>query len=183
MPGSSPVSPGTSRSATTSASMSATAGPQREPEPRRDPGGRRRRRSRRSTFGHLRDRSDRLAAGLRARGVVPGDRVGVLLPQSAAVVIAHAAAYKLGAIALPLAGLFGPDALRYRLADAGARRPGHRRGRPLQARARSARDLPDLALDRLRRRRAGRRPSADGPRRRGAGRVRRPSTPGPTIRP
>lgn len=73
------------------------------------------------TFGDLRDRSDRLAAGLRARGVVPGDRVGVLLPQSAAVVIAHAAAYKLGAIALPLAGLFGPDALRYRLADAGAR--------------------------------------------------------------
>nr|WP_279292506.1 AMP-binding protein [Methylobacterium goesingense] len=73
------------------------------------------------SFGDLRDRSDRLAAGLRIRGVVPGDRVGVLLPQSAAVVIAHAAAYKLGAIALPLAGLFGPDALRYRLTDAGAR--------------------------------------------------------------
>ena len=73
------------------------------------------------TFGLLREGSDRLAAGLRARGVVPGDRVGVLLPQSAAVVIAHAAAYKLGAIALPLAGLFGPDALRYRLTDAGAR--------------------------------------------------------------
>ncbi|MGU3360625.1 AMP-binding protein [Methylobacterium sp. M6A4_1b] len=73
------------------------------------------------TFGDLRDRSDRLAAGLRSRGVAPGDRVGVLLPQSAAVVIAHAAAYKLGTIALPLAGLFGPDALRYRLTDAGAR--------------------------------------------------------------
>lgn len=74
-----------------------------------------------TTFGQLRERSDRLAAGLRSRGVVPGDRIGVLLPQSAAVVIAHAAAYKLGGIALPLAGLFGPDALRYRLADAGAR--------------------------------------------------------------
>ena len=73
------------------------------------------------TFGQLRLHSDRLAAGLRARGIGPGDRIGVLLPQSATVVIAHAAAYKLGAIALPLAGLFGPDALRYRLGDAGAR--------------------------------------------------------------
>ncbi|KQT76585.1 AMP-dependent synthetase [Methylobacterium sp. Leaf465] len=97
------------------------------------------------TFGHLKDRSDRLAAGLRARGVVPGDRVGVLLPQSAAVVIAHAAAYKLGAIALPLAGLFGPDALRYRLADAGARvlitdAAGLSKIEALRA------DLPDLDL-------------------------------------
>lgn len=74
-----------------------------------------------TTFGDLRTRSDRLASGLRAWGIGPGERIGVLLPQSAAVVIAHAAAYKLGAIALPLAGLFGPDALRYRLADAGAR--------------------------------------------------------------
>jgi acetyl-CoA synthetase len=62
------------------------------------------------TFGQLRLHSDRLAAGLRARGIGPGDRIGVLLPQSATVVIAHAAAYKLGAIALPLAGLFGPVA-------------------------------------------------------------------------
>lgn len=74
-----------------------------------------------TTFGALRQRSDRLAAGLRGRGIGPGDRIGVLLPQSAAVVVAHAAAYKLAAIALPLAGLFGPDALRYRLRDAGAR--------------------------------------------------------------
>ncbi|KQU05749.1 AMP-dependent synthetase [Methylobacterium sp. Leaf469] len=74
-----------------------------------------------TTFGTLKAESDRLAAALRRRGVEPGDRVAVLLPQSAAVVVAHAAAYKLGAIALPLAGLFGPDALAYRLADSGAR--------------------------------------------------------------
>ncbi|HEX8417109.1 MAG TPA: AMP-binding protein, partial [Methylobacterium sp.] len=74
-----------------------------------------------TTFGQLREASNRLAGALRGRGVGPGDRVAVLLPQSAAVVVAHAAAYKLGAIALPLAGLFGPDALRYRLADSGAR--------------------------------------------------------------
>jgi acetyl-CoA synthetase len=74
-----------------------------------------------TSFGTLKTESDRLAAALRARGVGPGDRVAVLLPQSAAVVVAHAAAYKLGAIALPLAGLFGPEALAYRLADSGAR--------------------------------------------------------------
>lgn len=74
-----------------------------------------------TSFGALREASNRLAGALRALGVVPGDRIGVLLPQSAAVVIAHGAAYKLGAIALPLAGAFGPDALSYRLKDSGAR--------------------------------------------------------------
>ncbi|KQT78204.1 AMP-binding protein [Methylobacterium sp. Leaf466] len=74
-----------------------------------------------TTFGALKAGSDALAAGLVALGIAPGERIGILLPQSAAVVVAHAAAYKIGAIALPLAGLFGPEALRYRLADAGAR--------------------------------------------------------------
>ncbi|WP_232631091.1 AMP-binding protein [Methylobacterium sp. Leaf118] len=73
------------------------------------------------THGALRARSLALAAGLSARGVGVGDRVAVLLPQSAAVVLAHLAAYRLGAVALPLAGLFGEEALRYRLADSGAR--------------------------------------------------------------
>ena len=71
-------------------------------------------------FGALREASNRLASGLERLGLVAGDRIGVLLPQSAAVVIAHAAAYKLGAIALPLAALFGPEALQYRLSDSGA---------------------------------------------------------------
>jgi len=39
------------------------------------------------------------------------------MPEAA---IAHIAAYKLGAIAVPLFTLFGPDALEYRLANAGA---------------------------------------------------------------
>ncbi|WP_019906921.1 AMP-binding protein [Methylobacterium sp. 77] len=73
-----------------------------------------------TTFGGLSEASGRLASALSALGIRPGDRVGVLLPQSAFVVIAHAAAYKLGAIALPLAGLFGPEALEYRLSDSAA---------------------------------------------------------------
>jgi acetyl-CoA synthetase len=50
-----------------------------------------------------------------------GDRVAILLPQGRNVPIAHIAAYKLGAIAVPLAVLFGIDALGFRLADSGAR--------------------------------------------------------------
>ncbi|MBB2963978.1 AMP-binding protein [Methylobacterium sp. R2-1] len=73
------------------------------------------------SYGRLRADSLRLAAALAARGVGPGDRVAILLPQSAAVVVTHFAAYRLGAIALPLAGLFGEAALQHRLADSGAR--------------------------------------------------------------
>ncbi len=76
---------------------------------------------RRYTFGDLTERSDRLAAGLRAMGVERGDRVAVLLPQGLACGIAHLATYKLGAIAIPLTQLFGPQALGYRLGDSGTR--------------------------------------------------------------
>lgn len=73
------------------------------------------------TYDGLRRCSNRLANALARRGVAAGDRVAILLPQSRQVAIAHMAIYKLGAIALPLAVLFGVDALSYRLADAGAR--------------------------------------------------------------
>src|SRR5829696_7517697 len=73
------------------------------------------------TYGALRDASNRLAHALRARGIGSGDRVSILLPQGTAVPIVHVAIYKLGAIALPLAALFGVDAISYRLRDAGAK--------------------------------------------------------------
>jgi len=73
------------------------------------------------TYGALRDASNRLAHALRARGIGSGDRVAILLPQGTAVPIVHVAIYKLGAIALPLAALFGVDAISYRLRDAGAK--------------------------------------------------------------
>ena len=66
--------------------------------------------------------SNRIANALGAHGVIArGDRVAVLLPQCAAVPIAHLAVYKLGAVAVPLANLFGPDAVRYRLGHSGAK--------------------------------------------------------------
>ena len=72
------------------------------------------------TYGALRDRSASLANGLAALGIKRGDRVALLLPQSFETVIAHVAIYKMGAIALPLALLFGAEALEYRLQTAGA---------------------------------------------------------------
>jgi len=73
------------------------------------------------SFGWFREHSNRLADALRRRGVKRGDRIAILLPQGRAVLAAHLAAYKLGAIAVPLAALFGVDALAYRLGDAGAK--------------------------------------------------------------
>ncbi|HEY7998387.1 MAG TPA: acyl-CoA synthetase [Pseudolabrys sp.] len=74
-----------------------------------------------TTYGWLRDTSNRLANVLRAQGVARGDRVAILLPQAPEVAAAHIAIYKLGAVALPIAILFGPDALSYRLQNSAAK--------------------------------------------------------------
>ena len=72
-------------------------------------------------FGLLRERSNRLANVLAAHGIARGDRVAIFMPQAPEVAVAHIAIYKLGAVALPIAILFGPDALAYRLQNSGAR--------------------------------------------------------------
>jgi acetyl-CoA synthetase len=72
-------------------------------------------------YGELRDRSNRLANVLRGLGVARGDRVAILLPQGPDVAVSHIAIYKLAAIALPLAMLFGGDAISYRLRNSGAK--------------------------------------------------------------
>ena len=73
------------------------------------------------SYGWLRETSNRLANALTAHGIKRGDRVAILLPQAPEVAAIHIAIYKLGGIALPLAVLFGPDALAYRLQNAGAK--------------------------------------------------------------
>jgi len=74
-----------------------------------------------ATFGDLSEMSNRLANGLAGLGVGKGDRVGIVVPQSLETGIAHLGTYKLGAVALPLAALFGPDALAFRLGDSEAK--------------------------------------------------------------
>ena len=71
-------------------------------------------------FAQLKEYSDRLANALRADGVKRGDRVAIVLPQTIETIVAHLAIHKLGAVSLPLAILFGPEALEYRLRDSGA---------------------------------------------------------------
>ena len=75
----------------------------------------------RLTFGELSARSNALANGLRGLGIGRGDRVALLLPQCFETVIAHVAIYKLGAVAVPMALLFGVEALEYRLQTAGVK--------------------------------------------------------------
>ena len=73
------------------------------------------------SFGDLARLSNRFANGLAGIGVAAGDRVGVVLPQRVETAVAHLAVYKLGAVAVPLSALFGPEALTLRLGDCEAR--------------------------------------------------------------
>ena len=72
------------------------------------------------SYDQLKILSDRFANALRAAGVGRGDRIGIYLSQRIETVITHLAAYKLGAITVPLFYLFGPDAIAYRLDNSGA---------------------------------------------------------------
>ena len=73
------------------------------------------------TFWDLKRLSNRLANGFKSAGINPGDRIGLLLPQCPETAISHIAAFKIGAISLPLFTLFGTDALEYRLSNSQAR--------------------------------------------------------------
>jgi acetyl-CoA synthetase len=73
------------------------------------------------TFGDLREQSNRLANVLRDLGIGQGDVVGVVNPQSWETGVTYMTLFRMGAIALPLSSLFGPDALAYRLTHGQAR--------------------------------------------------------------
>lgn len=73
------------------------------------------------TFADLAAWSGRFANLLGALGVARGDRVALLLEPSLACYGALFGTLKRGAVAVPLFTLFGPDALRPRLEDSGAR--------------------------------------------------------------
>jgi len=74
----------------------------------------------RFTFRDIQRRANQMANFLTAIGITKGDRVAILLPQCPETAFTHVAAYKMGAIALPLFVLFGEDGLEYRLANSEA---------------------------------------------------------------
>lgn len=72
------------------------------------------------TFRQIDDKATRLAAHLQASGIGVGDRVAIhtgLRPETG---IAHMAVYKLGAIAVTLSQLYGPDTVHHVLNHSGA---------------------------------------------------------------
>jgi acetyl-CoA synthetase len=73
------------------------------------------------TYAALMRDANRLANALAALGVRRGDRVAIVLPQRAETAVAHLACYQMGAVAMPLSILFGPEALSYRLNDSEAK--------------------------------------------------------------
>lgn len=73
------------------------------------------------SFLDLKRLSNKLANVLKTLGLERGERAGILLPQAPETAVTHIAAYKMGAIAIPLFSLFGEEALEYRLSDSGAR--------------------------------------------------------------
>jgi acetyl-CoA synthetase len=73
------------------------------------------------TFRELRKISNQFANALKANGIERTDRVGILLSQRPETLISHIAVYKLGAIAVQLLTLFGPDAIEFRLQDSAAK--------------------------------------------------------------
>jgi len=72
------------------------------------------------TFWDVQREANRLSNALAGLGIKRGDRVALILPQRPEMAIAYMAIFQMGAIALPLSHLFGPEALEYRMEFAGA---------------------------------------------------------------
>ncbi|BAE52619.1 AMP-binding protein [Paramagnetospirillum magneticum] len=75
----------------------------------------------RHTFHMLRLLSNRLANGLAAMGIAPGDRVAMALPAGLEAAVTLLAVTKMGAVLVPVPLSLGSEPLGWRLADSGAR--------------------------------------------------------------
>ena len=73
------------------------------------------------TYRELDERADRIAGFLVARGVKPGDRVGVIAPKSAAVVVAFIGVMKARAAYVPADHAAPPERNRTILGDCGVK--------------------------------------------------------------
>lgn len=76
---------------------------------------------RKYTFGEMRQESNRVGNMLKSLGVNKGDRVFVFLPRIPELYISIIGIAKIGAVAGPMFSAFGPEAIRDRLKDSGAK--------------------------------------------------------------
>jgi len=72
------------------------------------------------TYAQLQQQANRLSNVLAAAGVQRGDRVAIVMPQRFETAVAYIAVLQMGAVAMPLSMLFGPEALGYRLENSEA---------------------------------------------------------------
>lgn len=72
------------------------------------------------SYADIQKESNRLSNLLQSLELARGSRVAIILPQCPQVVTAHMACHQLGAIAMPMSILFGPEAISYRLQDSEA---------------------------------------------------------------
>src|SRR5262249_31743607 len=75
----------------------------------------------RMTYGELDVLSDRLAAGLEAGGINPGDAVALQLPNIPQFLISYFGILKAGAVAVPLNVMLKAPEVAFHLGDSGAR--------------------------------------------------------------
>ncbi len=99
------------------------------------------------SYGELERQMTRLAAGLRALGVRPGDTVGMFVPMCPETAIAYMAIVAVGAVCVPMFSGYGDGAVASRLTGSGARvlvtADGfHRRGRYVPMK-----EIADRAID------------------------------------
>ncbi len=73
------------------------------------------------SYAELQLAANRLSNALADLGVLRGDRVAIVLPQRFETAVAYIAILQMGAVALPLSMLFGPEALEHRLTDSAAK--------------------------------------------------------------
>ena len=72
------------------------------------------------TYSQLAEQAGQLSHVLARLGVKRGDKVAIVLPQRFETAVAYMAVLQMGAVAMPLSMLFGPEALAYRLQDSSA---------------------------------------------------------------
>ncbi len=72
------------------------------------------------TYSKLQQAADALSHVLVQLGVQHGDRVAIVMPQRFETAVAYMAVFQMGAVAMPLSMLFGPEALAFRLMDSEA---------------------------------------------------------------